>query len=184
MFTMQPDPLADQLTVNREDELIEPELRPLTPEEAAQWRSRQPVFSIWHLVGAQALVMLLAGGFSWLFTQRASVGWSVLYGGLCIFLPTTLMAYGLTSSAWSRWQRASVSPKTSASLGSLFFWEGVKIVLALIMMWSAPQVIPDLSWLGLLLGLVLVLKMGWLVLLWRRPSGQPQPLVRRSMFNN
>jgi len=177
---MRPVASAEQSEVKLEGEASEPEFKPLTPEEAAQWRARQPVFSVWHVVGAQALMMLLAGGLSWLFTQRASVAWSVLYGGLCVLLPTALMAHGLTSSAWSRWRRRSASPKSSSSVGAVFFWEGVKLVLALVMMWSAPRLVPDLSWLGLLLGLVVVLKVYWLVLLWRRPGGRSRLLAQRS----
>lgn len=180
MLTMQPVSLTEKPAVDYEDEAIDSGFKPLTPEEAVLWRARQPVFSVWHLVGAQALVMLLVGGLSWLFTQRAPVAWSVLYGGLCVFLPTALMAHGLTSSAWSRWRRRSANPKAGSSVGAVFFWEGVKLVLALTMMWSAPQVVPDLSWLGLLLGLVVVLKVYWLVLLWRRLGGRSQPLVPRS----
>ena len=180
MLTMRTVSSTESSVGSQEDEANEPEFKPLTAEEAAQWRLRQPGFSVWHLVGAQALMMLLAGGLSWLFTQRGSVAWSVLYGGLCIFLPTALMAHGLTSSVWSRWRRRSASPKAGSSVGAVFFWEGVKLVLALVMMWSAPRLVPDLSWLGLLLGLVVVLKVYWLVLLWRRPGGRSRLLAQRS----
>lgn len=165
---------------NQKDEESELEFKPLTPEEAAQWRLRQPNFSVWHLVGAQALMMLLVSGLSWMFTQRAVVAWSVLYGGLCIFLPTAVMAHGLTSSAWSRWRRRSAGPRSSFSVGAVFFWEAVKLLLSLVMMWSAPRLVSDLSWLGLLLGLVVVLKAYWLVLLWRRPGGRPWPLAQQA----
>lgn len=177
---MQPVSSTEQPLGKQEVEANEPEFKPLTAEEAAQWRLRQPGFSVWHVVGAQALMMLLAGSLSWLFTQRVSVAWSVLYGGLCIFLPTALMAHGLTSSAWSRLLQRSASPKPSSSVGAVFFWEGVKLVLALAMMWSAPRLVPDLSWLGLLLGLVVVLKVYWLVLLWRRPGGRSRSLMQQA----
>ncbi len=180
MLTIQSVSSTEQPSDNREGGANDPEFKPLTAEEAAQWRLRQPGFSVWHVVGAQALLMLLAGGLSWLFTQRASVAWSVLYGGLCVFLPTALMAHGLTASAWSRWRRRSASPKPGSSVGAVFFWEGVKLVLALTMMWSAPRLVPDLSWLGLLLGLVVVLKVYWLVLLWRRPGGRLRPLTQQA----
>jgi ATP synthase protein I len=40
-------------------------------------------------------------------------------------------------------------------------WEGVKILLVVAMLWSAPWIVPELNWLGLLAGLVLVLKVYW-----------------------
>jgi len=46
------------------------------------------------------------------------------------------------------------------------------VLLALVMMWSAPRLVPDLSWLGLVAGLVVVLKAYWLSF-W---FGRRQPL--------
>jgi ATP synthase protein I len=37
----------------------------------------------------------------------------------------------------------------------------VKILLAVAMLWLAPQVVSELSWLGLLAGLVVALKVYW-----------------------
>jgi ATP synthase protein I len=132
--------------------------KPLTREEAQQWRSTQPQVSVWWLVGVQMLVGLSAGALGWLLTQRASVGWSVLYGAAVVVLPSALIAYGLTSSAVSR----LLAGVAQAAFAGFLLWEGVKIVLAVLMLWLAPTVIPELSWLGLLTGLVLTLKVYWL----------------------
>jgi ATP synthase protein I len=140
-----------------EDGAQEPEFKPLTREEASEWRGRQPMLSIWRLVFAQLLVGLLLGGLSWLLTQRAQVSWSVLYGSAAVVIPSALMAYGLTSSAFARLS-AGVA---QAAFAGLLFWEGVKVLLAMAMLWVAPQVVPELSWLGLLLGLVVTLKVYW-----------------------
>ena len=135
----------------------EPEFQPLTREEAQEWRGRQPTWSIWRLVLAQLLVGLLLGGLSWLVTQRAQVAWSVLYGSAAVVIPSALMAYGLTSSALAR----LMAGIAQAAFVGFLFWEGVKVLLAVVMLWLAPQVVPGLSWLGLLLGLVVTLKVYW-----------------------
>ena len=140
-----------------EDGVEETEFNPLTREEAQQWRAGQPELSIWRLVAWQALVGLTAGLLGWLLTQRASVGWSVLYGSAAVVLPSALMAYGVTSSALAR----LLSGFAQAAFAGFLFWEGVKILLAVVMLWLAPQVVPALSWLGLLAGLVVALKVYW-----------------------
>lgn len=154
------------------DEAETEDFKPLTHEEATQWRARQPGNSVWRVVRWQVALTVLAALAGWGLTLKPSVAWSVLYGGLCIALPTALMAYGLTSSALSRWLGASRPHVAGASLAGLFFWEGIKILLALAMMWSAPQVVPELSWLGLVAGLVVALKAYWLAFwLGRKPVG-------------
>ena len=109
------------------------------------------------MVGMQVLVGLAAALLGWLFTQRVPVAWSVLYGSAAVFMPSALMAYGLTSSALSR----LLAGFAQAAFAGFLLWEGVKILLAVAMMWLAPQVVPELSWLGLLAGLVVALKVYW-----------------------
>lgn len=139
------------------DGMQEPEFKPLTREEAQQWRASQPKVSIWRLVGFQMMVGLAASVLGWLLTQRAPVAWSVLYGSAAVFVPSALMAYGLTSGALSR----LMAGFAQAAFAGFLLWEGVKILLAVVMMWLAPSVVSELSWLGLLAGLVLTLKVYW-----------------------
>lgn len=140
-----------------EDGSQQEEFKPLTREEAQQWRARQAVVSPWRLVVWQLLVGVAASLVAWLWSQSASMGWSVLYGAASVVIPTALMAYGITSSAIARW----LSGFAQAAFAGFLLWEGVKILLAVGMLWSAPQVVPDLSWPGLLIGLVLTLKVYW-----------------------
>ncbi len=140
-----------------EDGAQELEFKPLTREEAQQWRASQPHFSLWRLVMVQLLVGLAAGALAGLFTQSASVAWSVLYGAAAVVLPSALMAYGLTSSALSR----LLAGYAQAAFAGFLLWEGVKILLVVAMLWSAPWIVPELNWMGLLAGLVLVLKVYW-----------------------
>lgn len=142
---------------NWEDGWQEPEFKSLTCEEAREWRGRQPTWSIWRLVVAQLLIGLLLGGAIGLLTQQAQVAWSVIYGSAAVVIPSATMAYGLTSSALAR----LMAGIAQAAFVGFLFWEGIKILLAMAMLWLAPQVVPGLNWLGLLLGLVVTLKVYW-----------------------
>lgn len=133
------------------------EFKPLSREEALRWRATQPVLSVWRLVGVQALVGLVAGGLAWLLMQSTSIALSVLYGAAAVVIPTALMAWGVTSSALSRRAAGHVI----SAFMSFVWWEGVKILLSVAMLWSAPRVVPDLNWLALVVGLVVVLKVYW-----------------------
>ena len=141
-----------------ESEDDERDFKPLTAEEAAQWRKTQRKFSVWELVGLQALMGSVAAVFAWVLMGRAEVAWSVAYGALSVVLPSAVMAYGVTSSSIAR----LLSGMAQAAFVGFLFWEGVKVLLVVLMLWVAPRVVSDLSWLGLLAGLVLVLKVHWL----------------------
>lgn len=134
----------------------EPEFKPLTREQAHQWRASQPVLSPWRLVGMQCLVGLLASGAAWALGS-VSLGVSVLYGAAAAAVPTALMAYGLTGSALTRLLAGAAQP----AFAGFLFWEGVKVLLTVVMLAAAVWVVPNLNWPGLLIGLVLVLKVYW-----------------------
>jgi ATP synthase protein I len=144
------------------DEGQEPEFKRLSAEEAADWRRQQPRESVWSVVLWQLLLGMLLVPVAWLLTRRGEVAWSAAYGALCIVLPTALMAYGLTSSGLARLMQRLFPGVAGMSLAGLFFWEGVKVLLALAMMWLAPRLVPGLSWLALVAGLVVALKGYWL----------------------
>lgn len=154
------------------DEVQQEVFKPLTPEEALQWKARQPVQSVWQVVWWQLMLAAAVTLVALLVTRQVSVVWSVAYGALCVLLPTALMVYGVSSRALSRWFRLARPAGAGAALASLFFWEGIKILLAVVLMGLAPLLIVDLSWLGLLAGLVVVLKAYWLafVLGRRKPA--------------
>lgn len=141
--------------------------KPLTPAEAQAWRSRQPTDSVWRLVGWQVLLALGVAAVAGVLTRNVSVAWSALYGGCAVLLPTALMAYGLTSSGLARVLKAVWPGWSKAALAGLLFWEGVKVLLVLALLWLAPRLVPGLSWLALVAGLVVVLKAYWLELYMR-----------------
>ncbi|WP_159589066.1 ATP synthase subunit I [Hydrogenophaga sp. BPS33] len=146
----------------QEDGEQDSDFKPLTVEQARQWRAGQPVLPLWRLVLVQCFVGLIASIVGGLLWQSSAVAWSVLYGAASVAIPSALMAYGLTSSAMSRvW-----ASHANAAFAGFLLWEGVKILLAVVMLAVAPWVVASLNWLGLLVGLVLVLKVywfGWLI---------------------
>lgn len=149
------------------DEVDEPLFKPLSAEEVRQWRERHPAPSVWRVVvwqvGLTGLVVAVTAALVglWWPGRWAWVA-SVAYGGLSALLPTAVMAWGLTSSALARWLRAAAPGAARASLAGWLWWEGVKVLLVLAMLWTAPRWIPDLSWPGLVVGLVVALKSYWL----------------------
>ena len=146
---------------NWEDEVEQDDFKPLSAQEAQAWRQRHPAQSPWRVVRWQLILLVLVSLLAAVFSGQRHVVLSVAYGGMCILVPTALMAYGLTASSLSRWISRVFPGAAGGSLAGLFFWEGVKILLAIALMWAAPSMIPDLSWLALVAGLVVVLKAYW-----------------------
>ena len=154
MLQAKPTPLSDD---DIEDGAQEPEFKPLTREQAQQWRAGQPELSPWRLEAVHWLVGLLAAMVAGLLVQSVSVAASVFYGAAAVALPSALMAYGLTSSALSR----LLSGFAQAAFAGFLFWEGVKVLLSVAMLAAAVWVLPEPNWVALLVGLVLVLKVYW-----------------------
>jgi ATP synthase protein I len=96
--------------------------------------------------------------FAWLLTQRMQMVWSVAYGAASVVVPSAVMAYGLTFGSLAR----RLAGSAQAAFVGFLFWEGVKVILVVLLLWMAPRVVPGLDWLGLLVGLVVVLKVHWL----------------------
>jgi ATP synthase protein I len=142
------------------DGAAEENFKPLTREEARQWRSSQAALSlrwllVWQALSAVVLVVLA----EWLTSDPVVVK-SVLYGAAAVVLPSALMAWGVTSSALAR----QVSGEAKASLANFFLWEGIKLVLVLVLLGLAPVLMEAVNWLALVAGLVVVLKVfGWVL---------------------
>lgn len=138
-----------------EDE--ETEFKPLTPEQAREWRKRHPAMSVWRLLVGQLVVGSVVTLLAWLFTQDASVAKSAAWGVLCVVLPAALFARGL----------ARAKSTASGVLAGFFVWEMAKIALTLALLGIGLRWLQPLSWLALLAGMVATLKTYWLVLLAR-----------------
>ena len=136
------------------------DFKPLTREEARQWRSAQPALSVRRLLFWQVIAALVLAVLAAVLTSDPVVVQSVLYGAAAVVLPSALMAWGVTSSAVAR----RVSGVAPAALAHFFVWEGIKLVLVLLLMALAPVVLDAVNWLALVAGLVVVLKVVGLVL--------------------
>ncbi len=135
---------------------------PLTREQVAALRAVSPPLSPWRVVAVQAAVGLVVAVLGAAITAEAAVGWSALYGAAVVVLPGALMAWGLT--------RRSAGMSPAAGVAGFMLWEMVKIAGAVLMLVLAPWVVPALSWLALLAGMVVCLKVYWVALLWRGRS--------------
>ena len=142
-----------------EAEEREPEFKSLTPEEAAQWRSRNPAVSVWKIVAGQAVVGVLVAVLSWVLTGRAAAGWSAAYGAVAVVVPAALFARGVMRG------RAASDPR--AAMVRFFGWELAKIVLTVALLAAAPRLVPGLSWLALVVGMVFTMKTYWVALMVR-----------------
>lgn len=71
--------------------------KPLTPEEAREWRARYSAPSVWRVVAWQVALTVLAAGVAgvgvWAGMGGTSMVASVAYGGLCVVLPSAAMAW-------------------------------------------------------------------------------------------
>ncbi|MDD2712243.1 MAG: ATP synthase subunit I [Simplicispira sp.] len=143
--------------VEAEDEDLD--FKPLTAQEAQEWRKRHPALSVWWLVIAQAMVGILVVLVTWLVSGKPQVAWSAGYGALAVVIPSILFARGMNR------MRASAGNV----LMGFFGWEMVKIALTVAMLAAAPKLIGSLSWLALLVGMVVTMKTYWIAL-WVRPG--------------
>lgn len=148
--------------VGQEAEVDKP---PLTAEQAAKlrvsFRKQGSLISPWQIIVWQGLAgAVMAVLAAWL-TGKNSVAWSVAYGALAVVLPAAVFARGLMS------QFSGLNALT-AGLG-FFVWELVKIVATVVLIAIAPKLVADLDWLAMLIGLIVTMKVVF-VLLWLLPK--------------
>ncbi len=131
-------------------------IKPLTRIQAEALRERHPSLSPWVVLAGQAGAGLLVSVAAWLLTAKANIGWSCLYGAAAVIIPGALFARGLMSKV------SMINP--AAAVTGFFLWEMVKIGLVLAMLFAAPRLVTDLSWPAMLVGLVVTMKVVWLIL--------------------
>lgn len=142
---------------------VEPEFKALTAEEARQFSEKNPSVSPAKVVGIQAVIGLVVALAAWGLTGRGNVGWSAGYGALAVVIPAALFARGLA-------RRMSLDSPQARAMGAafgFFLWEMVKIALTVAMLFAAPRLVVNLSWPAMLVGLVLTMKVYWVVLMLR-----------------
>jgi ATP synthase protein I len=130
--------------------------KPLNREEAAMLRQQNPSLSPWVVLAGQVAAGLVVALAAWLLTGKSNIGWSALYGALAVVVPGVLFARGLMSKV------SMINP--AAAVTGFFLWEMVKIGLVLAMLFAAPKLVANLSWPAMLVGLVVTMKVVWLVL--------------------
>jgi ATP synthase protein I len=135
---------------------VQETFEPLTAEQVVELRKRQPLLSVWRVVGAQAVLGLSVAWLVWLVSGRIAAVYSAVYGALAVIVPAALFARGLTSRV------ASVN--VGAAVFGFFLWEMVKIGLTVAMLFAAPRLVNDLSWPAMLAGLVVTMKVYWVAL--------------------
>ena len=131
-------------------------ITPLTRVQAEALREQHPSLSLWVVLAGQAGAGLLVSAAAWLLTAKANIGWSCLYGAAAVVVPGALFARGLMSKV------SMINP--AAAVTGFFLWEMVKIGLVLAMLFAAPKLVSDLSWPAMLVGLVVTMKVVWLIL--------------------
>ena len=149
---------------------LEPEevFHSFTAEEAQAWRATQVALSVWWVLVAQLSTALVLGAAVGYWFDRSSVFLSWVYGALSVVIPAALFARGLKSPA------ASINA-VAATL-SFAVWQGVKMVLTVLLLVLAPRLVQDLSWPALLGGLIVTMKVYWLALVW----GKLKPVANPS----
>jgi len=148
---------ADKSTQTHDEEF-----QALTAQEAKAWRERHTSLSVWWVLGVQlALSAVVAILSSW-FWRDTLIGISLIYGAFAVVIPAALFARGLTSSA--------ASSNAIAAAVSFAVWQGIKLVLTVLLLALAPRVLNEISWPALLAGMLLTMKVYWLALAWGRPK--------------
>lgn len=153
-----PSPLKPAVA-DDEDAAAQAEFKPLSAEEARQWREQHPALSPWRIVAWQAVAGSLAAGLTWLVSGREALAGSVLYGVLAVVLPASVLARAMSRQ----------SGAAGSALAGFFVWELVKIVLTVAMLVAAPRLVPQLSWPAMLAGFVVAMKVYW-VAMWLHPA--------------
>lgn len=144
-----------------ENEAEDTGFKPLTPQEAGEWRKRHPAPSVWRLVRLQILVGTVVALLATVMTQSTASGLSAAYGALCVVLPAIVFARGM-----SRKHQAAGS-----AIVGFFVWEIAKITLTLVMLLTAPRWLGSVHWMVLVIAMVITMKTYWVALL-ARPSVQ------------
>ncbi len=135
---------------------LEPDFQPLTAEEAVDLRRRHPSVSPWRVLLLQVLVgSLLAVLTGWISGQTRLAA-SVAWGALAVVIPGVVFVRALSRQMQTR--------QASSALFGLLVWELVKIVLTVALLLVAPKVVSELSWLALVAGFVVTMKVYWLAM--------------------
>jgi ATP synthase protein I len=147
---------ADAERANAPDDGLEPDFRPLTAEQAAALRQSQPQATPWRVLMLQVLVGALLAVLTGWISGQARLAASVAWGAVAVVVPAVVFVRALSRQMQKR--------QASSALFGLFVWELVKIVLTVALLLVAPKVVAELSWLALVAGFVVTMKVYWLAM--------------------
>ncbi len=142
-----------------EESAKEPEFKRWTVQEAQLLRSKSPSVSPWRVIRWQMTAGVVIAVAAWLLSGDPVVAMSAGYGALTVILPAAIFARGIMSPM-------SSMNAISAAMGFMV-WEMVKIGLSVAMLFAAPQLMPGLSWLALLVGMILTMKIYWVAAVYK-----------------
>jgi len=152
--------------MQQEEGQTESDFIALTPEQAQALRLRNPVVPPWWVVLGQVVVGLLVIAVAWLVSASQVVAVSAACGVAAVVIPAALFARGVTG------RFASVN--AGSAVLSFFVWEFVKIVMTVGILFVAQRLVVGLSWLAMLLGLIVTLKVYLLAFAFTRKPVQVQ----------
>ena len=144
------------LSTAEELEVEAQNFKPLTRQEAEVMRRQIKPVSMIRVLTAQAVAGILVAVIFWVVAGQNSAGWSALYGALAVVTPAAIFARGLF--------RQNSAPNAGSALVGFFVWELVKIGVTVAMLLLAPRLVAHLSWLALLTGFVVTMKVYWLAM--------------------
>ena len=149
------------------DEATESEFKPLTAEEAQVWRRSHSQTSPWRVLWLQVLVGALIAALTGWFSGQSRLAASVAWGVVAVVIPAVVFVRALSRQMRMR--------QAGSALAGLFVWELVKIVLTVALLLVAPKVVSDLSWLALVAGFVVTMKVYWLAMAlgWMQRKSKP-----------
>ena len=160
-----------EVDLEKEDSAENESFKPLTREEALKLSLRlkknNPFLSVWRVLAGQCLVGCLVAAIAWFLTGRIEAGWSALYGALSVIIPAALFARGMGRRLTGGVNGQAASANPGAAMAGFFFWEAIKIALTVAMLFAAPKLIASLSWLALVAGFVVTIKVVWVFMLIR-----------------
>ncbi len=102
-----------------------------------------------------------------LFTGEWRLAASSAWGSVAVVVPAVVFVRALSR------QMRRIQP--GSALMGLMVWELVKIILTVALLLVAPKVISDLSWLALVAGFVVTMKVYWLAMAlgWMQRKSKP-----------
>ena len=154
-------------TTETVEEGFEAEFQPLTAEQAQAWRQQNPAISPWRVLALQVVVGALMAVLTGWVSGQSRLAASAAWGSVAVVIPAVVFVRAL-----SRQMRRS---QPGSALVGLFVWELVKIILTVALLLVAPKVVSDLSWLALVAGFVVTMKVYWLAMAlgWMQPKSKP-----------